>query len=90
MPSFCLQVLHRLEVRVNRGAEGKSGKVFVGDLSEENALELAGKVISESFLWLVSPSRPRTLASQIGRQGEDGPLAGLPSVMTLCAGHPSH
>lgn len=57
VPSSCLQMLHRLEVRVNRGAEGKSGKVFVGDLSEENALELAGKVISESFLWLVSPSR---------------------------------
>ncbi|CAL5220942.1 g3043 [Coccomyxa viridis] len=48
------QVLHRFEVRVNRGAEGKSGKVFVGDLSEENALELAGKVISESFLWLTA------------------------------------
>ena len=55
MPCSGLQVLHRFEVRVNRGAEGKSGKVFVGDLSEENALELAGKVISESFLWLVSP-----------------------------------
>ena len=52
----CLQVLHRLEVRVNRGAEGKVAKVFVGDLSEENALELAGKVISESFIWLVSAS----------------------------------
>ena len=53
-PCPCLQVLHRLEVRVNRGAEGKVAKVFVGDLSEENALELAGKVISESFIWLVS------------------------------------
>ena len=49
-----MQTLHRFEVRVNRGAEGKSAKVFVGQLSEENALELAGKVISESFLWLVS------------------------------------
>lgn len=48
-----LQVLHRFEVRVNRGAEGKSAKVFVGQLSEENALELAGKVISESFVWVV-------------------------------------
>ena len=48
-----MQTLHRFEVRVNRGAEGKSAKVFVGQLSEENALELAGKVISESFLWLV-------------------------------------
>lgn len=51
---FHMQTLHRFEVRVNRGAEGKSAKVFVGQLSEENALELAGKVISESFLWLVS------------------------------------
>ncbi|CAK0783163.1 hypothetical protein CVIRNUC_006362 [Coccomyxa viridis] len=48
------QTLHRFEVRVNRGAEGKSAKVFVGQLSEENALELAGKVISESFLWLTA------------------------------------
>ena len=51
---YHLQILHRFEVRVNRGAEGKSAKVFVGQLSEENALELAGKVISESFIWLVS------------------------------------
>ena len=58
-----MQVLHRLEVRVNRGAEGKTGKVFVGNLSEENALELAGKVISESFVWLVSASVLHVTAS---------------------------
>lgn len=46
-----LQALHRLEVRVNRGAEGKSEKVFVGSLSEERAMDLAGKVVSEAFVW---------------------------------------
>jgi len=46
-----LQALHRLEIRVNRGAEGKSEKVFVGSLSEERAMELAGKVVSEAFVW---------------------------------------
>lgn len=45
------QAIHRMEVRVTRGAEGKSGKVFVGNLSEENAIDLAGKVISEGFVW---------------------------------------
>lgn len=50
------QSLHRLEVRVNRGAEGKSGKVFVGSLSEERAMELAGKFVSEAFVWGVRSS----------------------------------
>ncbi|CAL8471913.1 g11455 [Coccomyxa elongata] len=48
------QALHRLEVRVNRGAEGKSGKVFVGSLSEDKAMDLAGKFISEAFVWGVA------------------------------------
>ena len=52
------QVVHRFETRVTRSAEGKTGKVFVGDLSDENALDLAGKLVSEAFLYTVQ--RPLT------------------------------
>lgn len=38
---------------VDRGAEGKSGKVFVANISEEKAMELAGRVVSEGFVWTV-------------------------------------
>ena len=48
---FSSQRLHRLEVAIARGAEGKSGHAFVGDLTEEKAVELAGKVASEGFVW---------------------------------------
>jgi hypothetical protein len=49
-----LQWLHRMDVRVTRGAEGKGGRVFVGDMSEEKALQLASKVVSEGFVYGVS------------------------------------
>ena len=78
----CLQVLHRLDVRVNRGAEGKSAKVFVGDLSEENALELAGKVISESFVWLVRAPCWTFLLCNSVRQGK---LSSYTYVFARCA-----
>lgn len=45
------QWLHRLEVGITRGAEGKTGRAFVGDMSEEKAVELASKVASEGFLY---------------------------------------
>lgn len=47
------QYLHRAEVAINRGAEGKVGKVFVGDITEERAVELASKFVSEGFLFMV-------------------------------------
>jgi hypothetical protein len=43
-----------MDVRVTRGAEGKGGRVFVGDMSEEKALQLASKVVSEGFVYGVS------------------------------------
>ena len=43
--------LHGLEVSITRGAEGKTGKVFVGSMSEENAVQMASKVASESFVY---------------------------------------
>jgi hypothetical protein len=48
-----MQYLHRMQVAVDRGAEGKSGKVFVANISEEKAMELAGRVVSEGFVWTV-------------------------------------
>ena len=43
--------LHGLEVRITRGAEGKTGKVFVGAMSEEKAVQMASKVASEIFIY---------------------------------------
>lgn len=45
------QWLHSLEVSITRGAEGKTGRVFVGDMSEERALQMASKVASEGFVY---------------------------------------
>jgi hypothetical protein len=39
---------------VSRGAEGSSGRAFVGELTEDKAVELAGKVVSEGFIYTVS------------------------------------
>ena len=47
------QYLHRADVAITRGAEGKSSRVFVGDISEEHAVELASKFVSESFIFAV-------------------------------------
>ena len=47
------QYLHRADVAITRGSEGKTGKVFVGDISEERAVELASKFVSESFVFAV-------------------------------------
>src|SRR5689334_8270369 len=54
MALCCLQYLHRMEVAINRGAEGKTGRYFVPNISEERAVELASRFISESFLFSVS------------------------------------
>lgn len=54
MPGFCLQKMHKVEVGISRAAEGKVGKVFVGNMSDERALELASKVVSEGFVFGVS------------------------------------
>lgn len=45
------QWLHSLEVSITRGAEGKTGRVFVGDMSEERAMQMASKVASEGFVY---------------------------------------
>mmetsp|Transcript_23473 Transcript_23473/g.51528 ORF Transcript_23473/g.51528 Transcript_23473/m.51528 type:complete len:185 (+) Transcript_23473:144-698(+) len=45
------QVVHRIEVWITRGAEGKTGKVFIADMTEEKSLELASKLASETFVF---------------------------------------
>jgi len=45
------QWVHRLEVAITRGAEGKGGKAFVGHLNEEKSLELASKIAGEGFVF---------------------------------------
>jgi len=48
-----VQWMHRLEVAITRGAEGKRGKAFVGRLNEEKSLELASKIAGEGFIFMV-------------------------------------
>eukprot|EP00873_Tetraselmis_striata_P006909 jgi/Tetstr1/427173/TSEL_017361.t1 len=50
------QAIHRAEVRLTRGAEGKEGKAFVGEMTEDKALELASKIVSEGFVYTFGAS----------------------------------
>lgn len=56
--AFCafLQRVHGFEVMITRKAEGKTGKAFIGNMTEEKSVELASKIASESFLFVVSRS----------------------------------
>lgn len=51
-----MQKWHKIEVGISRAAEGKVGRFFVGDMSDEHALQLASKVVSEGFVFGVSQS----------------------------------
>jgi hypothetical protein len=46
--------MHRWEVGVSRRAEGKQGRAFIGDMTEEKSVELASKLASEGFIFVVS------------------------------------
>lgn len=48
-------MIHRWEVYITRGAEGKTGKAFVGNMTEEKSVELASKIASEGFVFAVRP-----------------------------------
>eukprot|EP00877_Chromochloris_zofingiensis_P000077 jgi/Chrzof1/1006/Cz01g36170.t1 len=48
------QSLHRVEVMISRKAEGKEGRTFIGDLTEEKSVEMASKIASESFVFGVA------------------------------------
>lgn len=47
------QRLHRAEVTVSRRADGKVGKAFIGEMTEERGVELASKLASEGFVFTV-------------------------------------
>ncbi|KAG1674575.1 hypothetical protein FOA52_001824 [Chlamydomonas sp. UWO 241] len=47
------QRLHRFEVWVTRAVDGKTGRTFVPDMTEERSIELAGKVAAEGFVFTV-------------------------------------
>ncbi len=49
-----LQKVHSFEVLVSRRAEGKEGRAFVGNMTDEASVDLASKVASESFVFMVS------------------------------------
>ena len=52
---YCsIQYLHKWEVAITRGAEGRTGKYIVGNMSEEKALEIASKAVSEGFIFTAS------------------------------------
>eukprot|EP00798_Chlamydomonas_sp_ICE-L_P010394 gene10394-8338_t len=48
--------LHRFEVYITRKAEGKTGRVFIGVMTEEKSIKLASTIISEGFIFLVGVS----------------------------------
>lgn len=45
--------MHKFEVLITRKAEGKTGQAFIGNMTEEKSVELASKLASESFLFVV-------------------------------------
>lgn len=47
------QGFHKMEVFIARGAEGRGGKAFVGEMTEEKSMELASKLVSEGFVFFV-------------------------------------
>ena len=61
-----------MEVYINRGAAGKESKAFVGRMSDEKALDMAAKVVSEGFVFGVrnafsATAEPQQRSNGIGR-----------------------
>jgi len=47
------QAMHKAGVWISRRAEGKDGKAFIGKMSDEKAVDLAAKIISEGFVYTI-------------------------------------
>mmetsp|Transcript_5498 Transcript_5498/g.9523 ORF Transcript_5498/g.9523 Transcript_5498/m.9523 type:complete len:190 (+) Transcript_5498:243-812(+) len=47
------QYAHAIEIWITRGAEGRTGKAFIGDMSEEKSIAYASKLVSEGFVFAV-------------------------------------
>ncbi|KAF8067202.1 hypothetical protein HT031_002249 [Scenedesmus sp. PABB004] len=68
--------MHRFEVMLGRKAEGKTGRAFIGDMTEEKSVELASKLASESFLFLVGSliifaEYERTRRKEVAKQAKE-------------------
>lgn len=66
---------HVVEVYVGRGEEGKSGKAFIGSMTEERSVELASKIAAEAFIFTVGVTvivfeHNRKRASELDRKRE--------------------
>merc|ERR1711977_282548 len=48
------QVLHKWNVSLSRASQDKKGKAFVGKLSDEKAMGIASKFLSETFIYVVA------------------------------------
>jgi hypothetical protein len=51
---YLLQAMRKLEVLITRSADGKTGRAFVGSMTEEKSIEMASKLASEGFVFTVS------------------------------------
>ena len=58
------QRIHQVEVAIVRGAEGRKTKAFVGRLSDEEALDLAGKLLDVPDLRQLDPTFEHCLSQQ--------------------------
>lgn len=58
------QRLHRIEVWITRSADGKTGKAFVGDMTEDKSIEMASKLVSEGFVFTVSAHASKNKGTQ--------------------------
>lgn len=70
------QRMHRWEVGVSRRAEGKQGRAFIGDMTEEKSVELASKLASEGFIFVVGSmvlfaEYERTRRKEVKKQAKD-------------------
>lgn len=70
------EIAHSWEVGVTRRAEGKEGKAFIGSMTEEKSVELASKIASEGFLFMVGAllvfaEYDRTRKKEVLKQGRE-------------------
>lgn len=70
------QRVHRFEIMLTRKAEGRTGQAFIGSMTEEKSVELASKLASESFLFLVGSliifaEYERTRRKEVAKQAKE-------------------
>lgn len=63
--------MHKAEITITRMSEGKTNKLFVGSMSDDRALELASKIVSEGFIFSVRSLLESNLTSAFQSSGPD-------------------